>query len=138
MMGADSREMVDWLRQEIESRKAFATLAAREFSAIWTAEADSRLVASRWIIGDDMPATALEHIVLNDPRDVIARCDAELALLDEHPPATHRATWDREERICDRCRYDEGLDTFVYPCPTVLAVASAYRHRPGFKEDWNG
>ncbi|MFF0864180.1 DUF6221 family protein [Nonomuraea sp. NPDC003560] len=71
---------------------------------------------------------AADHIVLQQPRDTIARCTAELALLDEHPEAagTYLPNWAGR---CQGC----GERT---PCTTVKLLASGRRHRPGFNPEW--
>jgi len=76
------------------------------------------------------------HIALNDPQDTIARCEAELAILDEHYPQ------DRGESIpgadCGIC-WHVGVPgaSEPYPCRTVRLLASGYKHRPGYREeDW--
>jgi hypothetical protein len=66
-----------------------------------------------------------DHIVLSDPQDAIARCEAELAILDEHAPS---------EAAPDTCRCCKG--SMAVPCPTIRRLGSGYRHRPGYLEDW--
>jgi hypothetical protein len=92
-----------------------------------------------------------EHIIRHDPRNEIARCEAELAILDEHA-----LTWPDGEPeyesldepvadsrggvhyvpvrggvvppyVCRTCGYDDGQ-----PCKTVRLLASGYKHRPGY------
>lgn len=103
----------------------------------------------------------VDHIIRNDPRNVVARCEAELAILDEHArllhfPAETLAAWRTagvpEDRIakasgvasCARChtpvddaREDEDQCLSVaYPCRTVRLLASGYRHKSGYEEAW--
>ena len=80
-----------------------------------------------------------QHMAMNDPRDVIARCEAELAIMDEHAPE-----WidyrdgdgiERASRECIACEPPGTPDN--YPCRTVILLASGYRHWPGYREeDW--
>ena len=95
--------------------------------------------APRWVLAFAWHA---QHIALNDPQDTIARCEAELAILDEHAAADFAAYGDR---LCRRCRWDDdepGRDDdahhwVVYPCRTVNLLAGGYRHTPGYREeDW--
>ena len=59
------------------------------------------------------------HIALNDPQDVIARCEAELAILD----ACVRGIRSGRALLAEEIR---------------SLVASGYRHRPGYAEHWGG
>ncbi|MBB6556179.1 DUF6221 family protein [Nonomuraea rubra] len=64
---------------------------------------------------------AADHIVLQQPRDTIARCEAELALIarcegPDEPGTTPDFWWGMREAI------------------DMLVVG--YRHRPGFKPEW--
>ena len=76
------------------------------------------------------------HIALNDPQDVIARCEAELAILDAHEQDEGWCLY------CERnCKCDLGDDCVedswrAYPCPTVRLLASGYRHREGYAGHW--
>jgi hypothetical protein len=73
---------------------------------------------------------AADHIVLQQPRDTIARCEAELALLDEMIPIIEEL---------DDIAMSEGLGSVAYGEPTYLLVqkmVSGYRHRPGFDPAW--
>jgi hypothetical protein len=76
------------------------------------------------------------HIAANDPRDTIARCEAELAILDEHEP---RVGYDQPEGdltpICVRCA-DDRMYGYAYPCRTVRLLLSGYRFCPGWREGW--
>ncbi|MGW4663201.1 DUF6221 family protein [Streptosporangium sandarakinum] len=67
----------------------------------------------------------LIHIALHDPRDTIARCEAELYILDCHEGSHECASPD------DNCLWIE-----MGACPTVRAMAWARRHRPGYKPEW--
>ena len=93
-----------------------------------------------------------DHIIRHDPRNVVADCEAKLAILETHH-ILHR--YDRSEayeefsvtphpgaRGCDfgcvTCHYRGmgGVWGQGY-CLTVRQLASAYRHRPGYREeDW--
>lgn len=69
----------------------------------------------------------LLHVGANDPRDTIARCEAELALLDELLPELESA----EEVI--RAEWNAGPDLSGALIRTLLA---AYQHRPGYNPAW--
>lgn len=77
----------------------------------------------------------------HEMRDLIAGCEAELAILDAHG-------WDEigkfgsvEIRRClvclsDREGYEEQWEADPWPCSTVRLVASGYKHREGYAQHW--
>ena len=69
-----------------------------------------------------------DHIALNDPQDTIARCEAELAILEEHG----------SEHMCyENTRDGNTWDWHIGDCRVTRNLASGYRHRPGYREeDW--
>jgi hypothetical protein len=64
---------------------------------------------------------AADHMVLQQPRDTIARCQAELALLDRYEGP------DEPGRTPD---FWDGMRE------AVAMVAAGYEHRPGFNPAW--
>lgn len=97
-------ELIAWLRSTIEGDKA----------------AEEKLIAR---------ANRLGHTVLqgaHSPQETIARCEAELFILDCHEGSHECSGPD------DNCLWI--LDGHF--CPTVLALACARRHRPGFNPEW--
>ncbi|MEO3860904.1 DUF6221 family protein [Acrocarpospora sp. B8E8] len=124
-------EVAVWLRSTIEGDKAAAEAIG---AGVWTvakagrAELDELailddgrpIIDSGWEGGGVYDADVAHHIALHDPRDTIARCEAELAELDRHQP--------NFAGDCTRC--DQ-----VAPCEAVVIKARGYRHRPGWK-DW--
>lgn len=113
-------ESVTWLRATIEGDRA-------------TAEAvrDATLVdMGANYVGDYYSEQAAAYIRRHDPRDTIARCEAETKLLDLHGPNRYGQC-----RACDpeSCGCTGSED---YPCATVRTILSGYRHRPGFKPEW--
>lgn len=86
-------------------------------------------------------ATRLHHRRL----DMLAQCEAHTALLDLHRPVRENDV--DGDLVCPVCVYvgtdqDAGGSRFRYrehsdwPCATVLAVALAYQHNPGYQEAW--
>lgn len=82
---------------------------------------------------------AADHMVLQQPRDTIARCEAELALLDKIPPVLETLGWiaysegqgaAHPDKPGEYLAEDEPAEYFV----KLLAVG--YRHRSGFKPSW--
>ena len=94
-----------------------------------------------WAIGDSSLTRLMEA---NDPRDTIARCETELAILDEH--ASDGDTIDPEcvrcagnhPYLCE-CGAGDGRHWRTaqpYPCRTVRLLLRGYQFRPGFREEW--
>ncbi|GAA3878088.1 hypothetical protein GCM10022243_48470 [Saccharothrix violaceirubra] len=66
--------------------------------------------------------------------DVLAMCDAHAAILavhyvDEKDPASECVG-------CLTTRWREPWAPNINECPTLRALALAYQHRPGYREEW--
>lgn len=90
---------------------------------------DSARVAGLGIViydegGHDMDQA--EHIARHDPASVLRRCAADRKILELHPSAQEEIGWTEEITICYTCRYDNGLDSYSFPCPTIVALAAGY------------
>ena len=136
-MGSEE-EPVAWLRAAILERKAMALAAGDDDAArAWTGRDhgyedggevhdghDEQVVYDE---GSPNTAQAL-HIALNDPQDTIARCEAELAILDEHGG----------EHMCFENTHDGNTwSWYIGDCRNMLRLASSYKHWPGYQEeDW--
>ena len=116
-------EPVKWLRQRIQARLALARNAIDLGNApCWTELSSGVLMTiapdapqDNWDgvhpLGDSSVTRLMEA---NDPQDTIARCEAELAIL-------------------DACVNGRALLATEVRC----LVASGYRHWPGYREaDW--
>lgn len=69
---------------------------------------------------------AADHIVLQQPLDTIARCTAELALLDDYAEA--KAYYDKH--LSAPAGELHGLYS------AIKRIASGYQHRPGYSPAW--
>ncbi|RSN12826.1 hypothetical protein DMB42_11655 [Nonomuraea sp. WAC 01424] len=84
----------------------------------------------------------LDHIQRHDPRDTIARCEAELKILDIHKPVDGYGRVEYRElkdpgKVCEVCCFDwDGPLIGKFPCDTLIALAAGRRHRPGFNPEW--
>jgi len=144
-------EAVKWLRRRIEERRFLARHAV-ELGANpeWTEQSSGVLVTGEppadsadiwfgtWAMGDSSLTRLMEA---NDPLDTIARCEAELAILDEHAPDCVGEFGETVPARCQRCiadrdPYPELWKGDSYPCRTVSLLASGYRHQPGYAEAW--
>ena len=150
---------VAWLREQVLARLAMAQALAVYGTGAWTAVQNdgdgpdftvSDEASSDGVMAGTWRQYAAFFIAANDPRQIIADCESGLAILNEHHILT---TSDRNEayeefsvvRIggadrdhgCVTCHYYGMGGVKGYGiCRTVKAVASGYRHRPGYAEHW--
>lgn len=158
-------EMLSWLRSVIEYDKALAQVAGYSvrygvrYTGHWTYtlgddlvyQDGSRVPGGSGIVGRSCsccgPAALghphdLMHVATHDPRDTIARCTAELALLDLHKIVSVTGWGYREWAPkakpygCELCHENNGLIMGAGYCDTLTLLASARRHREGFKPEW--
>jgi len=141
------QDPVAWLRHAIRQRLYLAQHAIELGNAPeWTELSSGVLVTGpgtendpwhgTWPMGDSSLTRLMEA---NDPRDTIARCEAELAILDEHdesdtPEELRHGHWEGhgsnerwirdEPNDCPVCREES-------PCRTVRLIASGYKFWPG-------
>ncbi|MFI7616073.1 DUF6221 family protein [Nonomuraea terrae] len=123
--GGDAGAMPEWLRTQIEADKATAETAGAGAWRYVAAHTGNRLEfdeqrgvdAIGFHEGDLLRPVEAIHIALHDPADVIARCEAALALLAFHG------------RDCAECW--SGM-----PCRSVRLLATGYRRRPGWRDEW--
>ena len=129
-------ELSKWLRRRIAERLYLARRPIELGNAEEWTELSSGVLMT---IAPDAPQDRRDGVHLlgdssltrlmeaNDPRDTIARCDAELAILDEYVAAI---------RITDAI--GAGLDDAARALDrAVRHLASGYSHWPGYKEEWN-
>ena len=141
---------VAWLRAQVEARKAVA-LASDGQTGIWLLRdhpSESVMIRDQGglpVVYDEGSPSEAEaaHIAANDPRDVIARCEAELAIIADLLAETHfldNREWYGCQAIDENdqptgsectCGRDEGVGR------RLRRLASGYRHWPGYREeDW--
>lgn len=133
--------MTAWLRSQIGERRALAEAAGgKEWRTGCSGEHGpmSHYPGCEQVEGDDITVYAegghnadqAAHIAANDPQDTIARCEAELAILDECEKAV---------RIARTYKDGDGIlalaEARTWLAATSL-IASGYQHRPGFRQDW--
>ncbi len=110
-----NEEAVKWLREQITGTLEYA-----------------RQIAAR------RPINPMRS---HEMRDLIARCAAELAILDAHAFDTTGKFGSEGPPRCttclsDRDGYEEQWEADPWPCQTVRLLASGYRHREGYAEHW--
>jgi hypothetical protein len=105
-------DSVVWLRAVIEGDRAL------DCALIGTAAPDG------------CSGQASTHANRHDFEDAVARCEAELKLLALHGPNRYG--------YCLTCDPDSCgcVGSGDYPCDTIKAILSGYRHREGFKPEW--
>jgi hypothetical protein len=116
-------DLVTWVRPLIEARKATAEAAAYRGVADWSARkhpSDTAIVmdgAGEIVVYDEGEPTEEQaaHIALNDPRQILADCEYQLAELADHE-GTHRCDW-------GDYHWPE------WPCTPLKRLAAIYRHR---------
>jgi Family of unknown function (DUF6221) len=139
-------ELVPWLRRRIRERRYLAVHAIElGNAAVWTEQSSGVLVTGEptetdhwhgtWATGDSSLTRLMEA---NDPRDTIARCEFELALLDEHKVIRMPC---RDARgvpghFCECATCGFGGPDRSYPCKTVRLLGYGYRFRPGYRKEW--
>lgn len=135
-------DLAPWLRLAILLRRDAAKLAARE-GGTWTHDGvhtgNISSLGGQVVYDEGSPDEyQAAHIAANDPRDTIARCEAELAILDEHAPVSGYAPYGPVCVICcDPGGPGEEAAVVDHPCRTVRLLASGYRHWPGYQaEAW--
>jgi hypothetical protein len=132
---SEQDELVPWLRRRIRERLYLATHTVELGNAAeWTELSSGVLMTIApdapqdwtdgvWAMGDSSLTRLMEA---NDPRDTIARCETELAILDDH--GSDGKPKYPECRCC-------GVEHF--PCRTVRLVGYGYRFRDGYrKAEW--
>src|SRR6185312_10500678 len=128
------QDPVAWLRRRIEARLALARNAVDIGNAPCWTELSSGVLMT---IAPDAPqdnwdgvhplgdSTVTRLMEANDPQDTIARCEAELAIRDEHGPEwADYADGDGIERTSLECKTCEPPGTpDNYPCRTIRLLA---------------
>ena len=147
-------EPVAWLRAQIEARLALAREASPKTDGHWwrrtadighdvvepvgplwagvpVLDVDGDVFGGDYIVVYDEGAPSdaqFDHIAANDPQDTIARCEAELAILDDHGG----------EHMCFENSHDGNTwSWYIGDCRIMRMLASGYKYRPGYRvEDW--
>ncbi|MBF8185711.1 hypothetical protein ITP53_08155 [Nonomuraea sp. K274] len=128
----DGGELPEWLRTQIAADRAIAETAGARAWRYQLDDSGHRLdfgegrgvEAIGFHDGDLLQPVEAIHIALHDPADAIARCEAELMLLDEHTPTG-------AARRCPACAEETAA-----PCGTLRRLAYGYRLRPGWRDEW--
>lgn len=145
-------EMVAWMRACMADEERVARAAAQK-DGHWAFHEGTGLVCEvDQHIGDSFSGKipwsrvlvepvggeegVVEHIARQDPAATLARVEAHRRIVDEHQ---------NENGQCTRC-WDPDMhspypisayqDRLQWPCPTIRALALAYAHHPGYREEW--
>ncbi|MBP2704428.1 hypothetical protein JOL79_11445 [Microbispora sp. RL4-1S] len=143
-------DLITWLRATIEGDLAKARAATQGDWAMFGHGDDEYLPTPAYpgenttrghgwnisvtdLAGPDVAAELrhadAEHVVAQQPRDTIARCKADLALLDQNAKLhqlADPAKDPRQEYVLAAGASDYALKILAY----------GYRHRPGWQEGW--
>jgi hypothetical protein len=135
----DVDDLVTWLRAQIAEtvRVASATMTAQSDWGGWSARhsradfgfSDVVQTGRVYVVLSEVTPETADHIALNDPAAVLAQCEAHTAILD------------RCAELLDLAGPYYGDVDYRPACnlveDTVLpGLALAYRHRPGYREEW--
>ena len=132
---SSEEELAAWLREQVEARKRAASpkvIRSRwHVDAFCWAAGTGILDANQESVAVAKGGYVADHIAANDPEFVIAQCEADLAILDDH------AKLEGSIR-CRRCDPDSDMDSSVayYPCRTVRLLGYGYRFRSGYRPEW--
>ncbi|MFC6080943.1 DUF6221 family protein [Sphaerisporangium aureirubrum] len=129
MSARPEQDMLSWLHCQILARQGAAEavphgpwhIEGRYPQGISNAEA---IVIAETFTGPEVPPNIAQHIVAHDPRDTIAHCEYELWELARHEESPFRD--------CALCGSRDG----DFPCQSLLRLAHAYRHLPGWRPEW--
>lgn len=172
-----SDELTAWLRRQVQARLELAREASPHSDGHWwrretvlymdggtapvghlysgeqVTDEDGDVFGGEYIVVYDEGAPSdaqFDHIAANDPRDTIARCEAELAILDEHYILWRHDTNEAYEEFsvvsigsanqdhgCVTCHYygQGGVKGYGY-CRTVRHLGYGYKFRDGYREEW--
>lgn len=128
-----SDDLAVWLRRQIEARRALARDTTSLGNAeVWTEPTSGVLVTGdgseaghwdgTWAMGD---STLTRLMAANDPHDTIARCEAELAILDLYEEQAAKAGMNSMEE-----------DRTWMLWRVISLLGAGYRHRPDYREEW--
>ena len=113
-------------------------------------ETDASIIESAVLMGDGRPQRIAgpgyvgggvwrkddaTHIARRDPARALREVAAKRLILRGHRPQDDDG-WDDPPDVCARCRYDQGLDTYAWPCPTVRALAAVWSEHPDYDPAW--
>jgi hypothetical protein len=120
-------DLVQWLREQVSATQSAAE--GIQLEAGWTTGFVLERVDQYAEPGFRVNVTRPHHDAapladLLSLAGVLAQCEAHTAILDLHS--------DQHDCIGSL----DSLEWPPRPCPTLRALASAYQHRPGYREEW--
>lgn len=146
-MTTSTPTLTTWLLEQIAADETVARGAYRDSvddegvcHEDWTATTTA-------VMWGDLPAIAgleadylADHIATHDPERVLAQCAAFRAIVDEHRDGNADSRWEGDPdplpAYCTVCHDYTRHDAAAWPCPTLRALASIYKDRPGWQEAW--
>jgi len=90
----------------------------------------------QWESGEDrLPNHHNTWALIYDPARVLARCEADRQIVEEHAPRVIR--WrDSIDIYDDECQTCHGSEPGVYPCDTLRLLALFCADHPDYQEAW--
>lgn len=141
-----TQDAVAWLRQQIGVKLAAARGLACTGTGQWgvTCNGDydytiadaSDVLPKANAVADCWGEAVAYFIADNDPQGVIARCEAELAILDFRALAETIAGAADDGQTGERSEAQQAKRRLAVLDIAVGHLASVYRHREGYAEHW--
>lgn len=92
------------------------------------------------IVAESQSEELVRHVTRNDPARVLREVAAKRKTLAVHRITNHPPFPgdDRPQHSCQRCDWtpEEELWNYGVACEAVLAIASVYSDRPGYRDEW--
>lgn len=129
-------ELVAWYRQQLDDDERAAKAAGRRR---WTS--DTQITTTRddagvWVLGEDGDPVAVARHAFDESGESVSPHDTG-GHIARHDPAAVLADVEAKRAVLELC-VTETPDTGGRPLAlrTVRLLARAYRHRPGWKTEW--
>ncbi|MET9909649.1 DUF6221 family protein [Streptomyces sp. NPDC006476] len=128
-------DLVEWLRAQLDEDERIARAAG----GTWWAPPDlaGQVHDSGGVNIEAKLRSFATHIAEHDPARVLREIDAKRRIIEEHKPAVPKARPNRE-RGCLACTTAQEWDATANEanCLTLRLLASPYKDRPGYREEW--
>jgi hypothetical protein len=141
-MTTGTQTIAEFLLEQIAADEAVARAAAHlsDGGGRWWVDGPAAQSGKHWIYATGEKFNDREiadFIAHQDPAHVLAVCEAHRRIVELHVEdegVCRVCQWDRD---CDQPVYTHNDDpAWLYPCPTLRALAAIYADRDGFREEW--
>src|SRR4051794_34738510 len=108
-------DLMAWLRDQIEEERSLAAVAQGDTDGVWAPWATPVAEMALYDSTGKVTQGIHRHIARQDPRAVLAQCEAHAAILD---------------------LFDERFSDPAIWGPVFQALALAYQHCDGYRPEW--